>query len=153
MSCINPVAKKGFPDIDKCLAHLPQAFEDAGFKYEQRKGYKAWKVPGFKDNWFQWNDGDIPLRIRFGNRRHEVKTWKLFARFGTKQSPRWPWDQPEEYKRKKAQWMLGGADVWGCAYEDLRSYLGQFTSQQILERLKEDLSLSFEYSIQKWRRR
>src|SRR6266545_6503245 len=65
--------------------------------------------------------GKTPVRIRFPNSQGDLRTWKLFARFA--EAPSSPWDKPESYEYRKAQWMLAGADVWGCSYEALTEYL------------------------------
>jgi hypothetical protein len=117
---------------------------------EQRKGYKAGKLSP-RRNWCQLVGGRVPLRVRFPNSQGQVKTWKLFARFNTGEAPSWPWDQPEPYERKKAQWMLAGDDVWGIAYEDIREWAKQMTCKQLLEHLVGDLQVSFDYSRQCYR--
>jgi hypothetical protein len=145
---MKPIATIGSPDVDHLLAQFPEALiEDIG-PYERRVGYKCWKVPGQARNWLQWNNGDTPLPIRFENSQGEVRTWKLFARFGGGPQPRGPWDKPEEYEREKDQWMLAGPDVWGCSYEGLREYLDSL--QALEELLKESLKLSHRYSIQRY---
>lgn len=146
---MKPLATIGFPVIDDALAHFPEALT-AIAPFERRLGYKAWKVPrrGQTTNWLQWNDGSTRLRITFPNSEGKVRTWKLFARFGSE--PRWSglWDKPEEYERKKAQWMPAGPDVWGCSYEALRERLGRL--QELEELLKADLELSYRYSVHRY---
>jgi len=142
---MKPVAAIGCPEIDDPLARFPEALKDIG-PYEQRVGYKCWKVPGRRRNWLQWNDGDTPLPIRFDNRQGEVRTWKLFARFG--KQPRGLWDKPAEFEHDH-KWMPSGSDVWGCSCEALRDYLNRF--QELEELLKEDLKRSYQYSIQQYR--
>lgn len=131
--------------IDEALAKLPQLLKGKGFTFVQRKGYKAFKAfPHSRRNWCQFNDGDVALRIRFPNREGKQKTWKLFARFDPSDPPPKPWDQPEKYQRKKAQWMLGGNDAWGVAYEDIKECAVRLTSEQIIQSLAKDLARSFQ---------
>jgi len=130
--------------IDDSLTPLPGLLSARGLPLEQRQGYKAGKISP-KRNWLQFVDGDVPLRVQFSNSRGQTKTWKLFARFKNDQAPSWPWDQPERYQREKAQWMLAGEDVWGVAYEDIRQWAEQRTSEELLERLASDLQISFDY--------
>lgn len=134
----------GCPDIDAQLAGLPEALTGIA-PYEQRDGYKCWKVPGRRRNWLQWNDGGTRLPIRLENSRGEVRTWKLFARFG--KQPGAPWDRPWKYERLH-EWMLGGDDVWGCSCEALSAYLGRLP--ELEERLRSDLDLSYRYSIERY---
>jgi hypothetical protein len=136
------------PRIDECLSALPSLLlAKIGLSCHQRIGYKCWKIPGRNRNWCQLVDGDVRLRTHFPNLRGGTKSWKLFARFGSAWMPQVPWDEPEVYERPKAYWMPAGDDVWGIAYEDLREYT-RITCPQLLERLVEDLKISFEYSLQ-----
>ena len=139
--------------IDGALAQLPCLLASKGLGYVQRRGYKAFKLPGKRRNWFQFNDGNVPLNIRFADTRGQTKTWKLFARFPADKAPSWPWDKPERYERKKAYWMLAGEkedDVWGIAYEDIKVWGEQMTSQQILNCLQSALQDSFAYSCRRY---
>lgn len=135
-------------DVDACLARLPQLLANRGLTLEQRVGYKAGKLPSGR-NWCQLVDGDVPLRVSFPNREGKMKTWKLFARFA--QALGSPWDRPEPYERKKAQWMPAGDDVWGIAYEDLMVWASQVTCDVALQRLVNDLLASFHYSCVRYK--
>jgi len=141
---MNPKTSIGFPEIDDALAYVPEALEGVG-GFEQRLGYKCWKVSGRRLNWLQWNDGSRPLPIQFDNDRGVMRTWKLFARFGTE--PSGLWERPETYKHDH-RWMLGGSDVWALSYEALRGYLKRLP--ELEARLKEDLKLSYRYSIERY---
>jgi len=118
----------------------------------QRKGYKAGKLrpKGRFSNWCQLIDGNLALNTSFPNSQGEEKAWKLFARFDVAEGLSQPWDRPERYNRKKAQWMLGGGDVCGIAYEDIKDLASRTTSQQFLQRLLADLKASFRYSQQRY---
>ena len=131
--------------MDECLAGLPQLLENRGLTLEQRVGFKAGKLSP-RHNWCQLVDGDVPIPVRFPNREGKMKTWKLFARFGSDQSLGFPWDRPEPYEYKKAQWMPAGNDVWGIAYEDLKEWASQVTCDEVLQRIANDLLASFHYS-------
>lgn len=138
---------RGYPEIDDALAGIPETLTSIA-PYQRPLGYKCWKIPGRDRNWLQWNDGGTLLPITFPNRRGKVRTWKLFARFGTEVQLRGPWDRPERYERKKNQWMPAGPDVWGCSYESLRAYLDRVDELQAL--LRQDLELAYRYSIQRY---
>jgi hypothetical protein len=142
-------AVRGSPDVDSALIGFPERIT-AGAPYDQRVGYKSWKVPrrGKPLNWMQWNDGHPPTRIAFPNSRGDARTWKLFARFPDDFQPRGPWDRPEPYDRAKDQYMPAGSDVWGCSYEALREYLPRL--QELEAVLKEDLAISYRYAIQRY---
>lgn len=131
--------------IDECLALLPGLLLNSGITLKQKCGYKAGKLSRTR-NWCQLVDGDVQLQICFPNSQGQVKTWKLFARFDSRQPPLWLWDKPERYERKKEQWTISGGDVWGVAYEDIRACSKGMTSSQLLERLAGDLQVSFDYS-------
>jgi len=131
--------------IDEALAQLPQLFLKEGLELIQRQGYKAGRLLTNR-NWCEFIDGDVHLPIQFPNKQGQLKTWKLFARFDNEQPLSAPWDQPEKYERKKAQWMLAGDDVWGIAYEGIRDLAHQVPYEQILQRLVKDLAASFDYS-------
>ena len=135
--------------IDDCLAELPILLSKRGLELKQKRGYKAGKLSRTR-NWCQFIDGDVPIPVTFPNSQGRVKTWKLFARFGSNEPPSWPWDRPERYERKKAQWMPAGDDVWGIAYEDIRDWAKSATDRQLLERLVSDLLVSFDYSRQRY---
>ncbi len=144
------IARGDVAIIDDCLALLPGLLLGIGLPLEQRQGYKAGKISG-RRNWCQLVDGDVPLRIRFPNSRGQTKTWKLFARFKESAAPSSPWDRPQRYERKKAQWMLAGDDVWGIAYDDIRRWAEQKTSAELLQRLVGDFQISFDYSRRRYR--
>jgi len=135
--------------IDRSLSELPSLLLQAGLTLKQKFGYKAGKLSRTR-NWCQFVDGDVKIRVCFPNTRGEVKTWKLFARFGNVRPPSRPWDKPERYERKKAQWMIAGDDVWRVSYEDLRDWLNTTRDAIILERLTKDLQTSFTYSQQRY---
>ena len=135
--------------VDECLAQLPALLLERRITLKQKHGYKAGKLSRTR-NWCQLVNGDVALRVHFPNNRGQVKTWKLFARFDAAQSPRSPWDKPEQYQRKKAQWMISGDDVWGVAYEDIKEYATRHTDRQLPERLADDLVASFTYSRQRY---
>lgn len=135
--------------IDECLASLPGLLLNRGITLKQKYGYKAGKLYRTR-NWCQFVDGDVQIPVRFPNSQGKVKTWKLFARFNAAQPPLWPWDKPERYQYKKAQWMISGEDVWGVAYEDIKEWAKRITSGQLLERLVNDLQVSFDYSRQRY---
>lgn len=130
--------------IDEGLAALPELLSSKGFLFVQRTGYKAFWHLGVK--WCQFNDGDVRIPIRFPNTKGETKTWKLFARFDPSKPPPQPWDRPQPYQYKKAQWTMGGDDVWGVAYEDIRKWARQATSEQIVHDLAAELRASFQHS-------
>ena len=98
--------------VDRSLTELPRLLFQAGLTLKQKFGYKAGKLSRTR-NWCQFVDGDVQIRVCFPNTRGEVKIWKLFARFDSLRPPSRPWDKPERYERKKAQWMIAGDDVWG----------------------------------------
>lgn len=129
--------------IDTRLASLPRLLLNKGITLKQKRGYKAGKLHRSR-NWCQFVDGDVQIRNCFPNSQGEVKTWKLFARFDTRQP--WPWDKPEKYQYKKAQWMLAGDDVWGVAYEDIKEWAKSSSDKQLFARLADDLQDSFDYS-------
>jgi hypothetical protein len=60
----------------------------------------------------------------------------------------WPWDKPERYERKKAQWMLAGDDVWGVSYEAMQEWLRTAIGRQLIEQLVKDLRISYAYSYE-----
>jgi len=136
--------------IDKYLMPLPELLLRRGITLKQKHGYKAGKLYA-KRNWCQLVDGDVQLPVYFPNSQGQVKTWKLFARFDVDQPPLWPWDKPECYERRKAQWMPAGGDVWGMSYEEIKGWASQATSQQILHRLVNDLQVSFDYSVRRYK--
>lgn len=146
---VPPSPAFGLADIDAALAGLPDAFTHL-VAYEQRLGYKSWKIPrqGRPMNWLQWNDGDIALRIRFPNTAGEPRTWKLFARFGNDFSPSGPWERPQPYERRRAQWMPAGPDVWGCSYEALADSLAR--GVELAAVLRRDLEQSYRYSVSQY---
>lgn len=131
--------------IDEGLAGLPELLSSKGFTFVQRKGYKAFWHLGVK--WCQFNDGNVPIKIRFPDTIGETKTWKLFARFDHSEPPSRPWSQPERYQYKKAQWMMGGDDVWGVTYEDIKEWAGQASSKQVTESIATELEHSFRYMV------
>lgn len=131
--------------VDKSLAELPHLLSREGLILKQKMGYKAGKLLS-KRNWCQFVDGDVQIRIQFPNAEGKLKTWKLFARFNNLQPPSQPWDKPERYEYKKAQWMIAGNDVWGITYDDLMEWLNKTTAVAVLERLVKDLQTSFVYS-------
>lgn len=135
--------------IDECLASLPGLLLNEGITLKQKLGYKAGKLHRSR-NWCQFVDGDVQIRVCFPNSQGEVKTWKLFARFDTIQPPSWPWDKPERYEYKKAQWMIAGDDVWGVAYEDIKEWAKSASDKQLLARLADDLQVSLTYSRQRY---
>jgi len=134
--------------IDETLAELPELLAREGMTFVQKTGYKAGKLrpKGRFSNWCQLVDGDVTLNASFPNRQGQEKAWKLFARFDATKGPSQPWDQPERYERRKAQWMLGGDDVWGIAYEDIKELANKTSSRKFLQRLVSDLKTSFQYS-------
>lgn len=138
----------GIRDIDAALFDFPERVT-GGLPFDQRVGYKSWKVPrkGKRVNWMQWNDGDPAIRIAFPNRRGELRTWKMFARFPDDFEPRGPWERPEPYDRAKDQYMPAGRhqDAWGCTYESLRPYLSKL--RELEEALLADLTVSYRYSV------
>jgi len=138
--------------FDETLAELPKLLTCEGMTLRQQKGYKAGKLKpkGKFSNWCQLVDGDLPLNMRFPNSEGQVKAWKLFARFDAAKPPSQPWDRPERYRRMKAQWMLGGDDVWGIAYQDIKELVKETTSEQFLQSLLADLKASFQYSRQQY---
>ena len=135
--------------VDDCLTELPCLLLSAQLPLTQKLGYRAGKLSRTR-NWCQFVDGDVQIPVCFPNSRGEVKTWKLFARFDNVQPPSWPWDKPERYERKKAQWMISGDDVWGLSYEDVRDWLRTPARLRILQRLIKDLQSSFAYSRQRY---
>jgi hypothetical protein len=135
--------------IDNFLAGIPCLLSQAGLTFKQKVGYKAGKLSRTR-NWCQIVDGDLQIPICFPNTRGELKMWKLFARFDSTQPPSWPWDKPERYERKKAQWMIAGDDVWGVSYEDIRDRPNKTTATDIIKHLSEDLQTSFAYSRQRY---
>ena len=135
--------------IDHSLALLPKLVHDNGIVLKQKRGYKAGKLSATR-NWCQLVDGDVPLRTSFPNSRGQVKTWKLFARFDTRQPLSWSWDRTNHYERKKGMWMIAGDDVWGVAYEDIKEWAKCITSKQLLETLANDLQVSLSYSRQRY---
>jgi len=66
---MKPEASSGARHIDNKLVRFPDVLTALMGRYEQRVGYKCWKVPGRRENWLQWNDGGTPLTIRFDNSR------------------------------------------------------------------------------------
>ncbi len=136
--------------IDETLEELLGLLAREGITLVQKKGYKAGKLKpeGRFSNWCQLVDGNLSLNIGFRNSRGQEKAWKLFARFDVAKGPSEPWDRPERYKRKNAQWMLGGDDVWGISYEDIKGLANKTTSQQFIQSLLADLKVSFQYSQQ-----
>lgn len=142
------VAALGLPEVDAALARLPEAFALIA-PFEQRVGYKAWKVPGkTRTSWMQWNDGDARLPICFPDQHGEVKTWKLFARFADGVRLRGPWERPAEYERKKAQWMLAGPDVWGLSYEAVQEFLHHVEDLESV--LRDDICESYRYACERY---
>lgn len=137
----SPEASSGVPDVDAALRGLPDAFAGLFGDYEQRRGYKCWKVPGRRLNWLQWNDGGVALPIRFEDESGRLKTWKLFARFPS--DPGEPWSRPTPHHQDH-KWMPGGDDVWGCAYEDLSGHLSQIDA--LKSALTESLREAKEYT-------
>ncbi len=131
--------------IDGFLAQLPALLLKSGLVLKRRRNYKTGKLSATR-NWCQLFDGDTPFPVTFPNYQGKVKTWKLFARFNTRQPPSWPWDRPNECK--DAQRILAGNDVWGVAFEDIREWSKCITDRQLLERLANDLQVSFHYSRQ-----
>lgn len=142
-------AVRGQPDVDSALIGFLERVT-AGAPYDQRVGYKSWKVPrrGKPLNWMQWNDGHPATRIAFPNSRGDAKTWKLFARFPDDFQPRGPWDRPEPYDAAKDQYMPAGSDVWGCSYESLRTYLPRLG--ELEEALRADLAASYSYAVRRY---
>ena len=138
--------------IEETLAELPKLLAGKGMIFVQKEGYKAGKLKpkGRFSDWCQLVDGTLALNVRFPNRHGQVKTWKLFARFDAAKAQSKPWDRPERYRRKEAQWMLGGDDVWGISYEDIKELANKTTSQQFLQSLLADLKASFQYSQQRY---
>jgi hypothetical protein len=138
--------------IDETLAELPKLLTCEGMTFWQQKGYKAGKLKpkGRFSNWCQLIDGNLLLNIRFPNSEGQMKAWKLFARFNADKPPPQYWDRPARYKRTNAQWMLGGDNVWGIAYEDIKELAKENTSEQLLQSLSADLKISFLYSQQKY---
>lgn len=136
--------------VDESLAQLPDVLSRAGLIFTQRKGYKAGKLRSRK-NWCELVDGDVPIRICFPNMEGEKKTWKLFARFEDSAPPPQPWDRPQQYERKKAQWMPAGDDVWAVAYEDLAKWTDKATSKEIVHILARDLQRSFSYATGRYK--
>jgi hypothetical protein len=136
---MKPEASTGIRDIDDQLARLPDQLVTTIGRYEQRVGYKCWKVGS--RNWLQWNDGGTALPIRFDNSRGEERTWKLFARFA--KQPHGPWDKPAAFEQDH-KWMPAGTDVWGCSYEGLREYEGRYAELEAL--LKDALIASQRYA-------
>ena len=144
----NVLATLGLAQVDDALATFPETFAKIA-PYEQHVGYKSWKVPGRRANWLQWNDGDVALRINFPDRAGHMRTWKLFARFADGSHPRGPWGRPEQYVRKRAQWMLAGANVWGLTYESLSAFLDRVP--ELEELLRADVADSYRYSVGPYR--
>ena len=119
---MKPENVRGWPVVDDALADVPQLFSEfAGF--EQKLGYKAWKIPGRRNNWIQWNDGDRTLPIRFDNIDGVIRTWKVFVRFPA--APAALWERPAPHDRD-FKFMISGLDVWGCTYEALSGFEGRF---------------------------
>ena len=138
---VKPQASTGQPEIDDALSAFPDDVSAIFGGYEQRSGYKCWKVPGKTKNWLQWNDGGTSLPIRFDDSHGVTRTWKLFARFQS--APSDPWLKPSAYGDHK--WMPGGPDVWGCPYDALSRYLNRL---DVLEgRMKRDLEVSLRYIL------
>ena len=138
--------------IDETFVELPKLLAREGMIFVQRVGYKAGKLKpkGSFSNWCQLVDECHIINVRFPNSSGQEKTWKLFARFDANMAPPKPWERPERYRRKKAQWMLGGDDVWGIAYEDIKELVKETSSQQLVQRLLADLKISFQYSEKRY---
>ncbi len=104
--------------MDRLLAQLPALLSKRGLVLKQKHGYKAGKLSAIR-NWCQFVDGDTRPSVCLPNSKGEVKTWKLFARFDSREPPLSPWDQPDLRERSGAWWVISGDDVWGIAYEDV----------------------------------
>lgn len=130
--------------IDDALTEVATLLVRERLALKQKRGYKAGKLSASR-NWCHIVDGDIHA-ICTHNARGQLKTWKLFARFDTNQSPPWPWDKPQQHKDKRPQGMISGDDVWGVSYDDIRNWLRIASSQQVIQRLAKDLQTSFDYS-------
>lgn len=135
--------------VDDTLAELPALLLKERIAYKQKHGYKAGKLSASR-NWCHIVDGDMQPKICIPNTHGQLKTWKLLARFDTKQPPPWPWDRPQRCEGQKPQGMISGNDVWGVSYKDIRDWLRTATSQQVVERLSKNLQTSFTYSRQRY---
>jgi len=135
--------------IDNLLIELTTLLAKVGLVLKQKVGYKAGKLSRTR-NWCQLVDGDVSIRTRFPSIEGKVNVWKLFARFNTSQPPMWPWDKPERYERKKAQWMISGEDVWGVSYETMQEWLRTATGRQLIEQLVKDLRISYVYAYNRY---
>ncbi len=132
--------------VDDSLVELATMLLKERLALKQKRGYKAGKLSASR-NWCHIADGDThPICTH--NARGQLRTWKLFARFDTKQPPPWPWDKPQQQEGKRPQGMISGNDVWGVSYEDIRDWLRTAASQQVVQRLVKDLQTSFDYSRQ-----
>ncbi|MDD5702787.1 MAG: hypothetical protein PHU23_12150 [Dehalococcoidales bacterium] len=135
--------------IDDRLNTLFTLLLNRGLTLKQKRGYKAGKLSATR-NWCHIVDGNVKFRNVLPASQGQEKTWKLFARFDTRQPPSWPWEKLERNEGKPAYWAIAGNDVWGVAYEDLWKWTRGRANKQILERLTNDLQLSFNYSRQRY---
>lgn len=131
--------------MDESLTRVLELLLDRGITLKQKHGYKAGKLSRTR-NWCQIIDRPVNPGVHFPNAVGQDKTWKLFARFDSNQPPAWPWDRPERGEHKKAQLMISGNDVWGITYEDIREWAKRVSVKEIVERIANDLKVSFDYS-------
>ena len=143
---MRPERSEGCPQLDSALEKVPDHLATLFGPYEQRLGYKSWKVSGRRENWLQWNDGGTLLPVRFGDSKGVAHTWKIFARFGAQ--PRRPWLKPAVYAHD-LKWMLGGADVWGCSCESLSQFLR--TGADVEAELVRSLESAQSYVVEHYR--
>ncbi len=141
----NPIGTPKQAAMDRLLAQLPVLLSEKGLVLKQKHGYKAGKLSAIR-SWCQFVDGEVRPGVCLPNRKGQVKTWKLFARFDSREPPLSPWDQPDLRESSGAWWVISGDDVWGIAYEDVNEWAKGLTLRQLLERLASDLQVSFNYS-------
>jgi hypothetical protein len=78
------ISQDAMATTDICLNMLSALLINRGITLKQKQGYKAGKLSATR-NWCQIADEEISLRIYLPNSHGQMKTWKLFARFGINQ--------------------------------------------------------------------
>lgn len=135
--------------IDNWINTLVPLLISRGITLKQKQGYKAGKLSATR-NWCQIVDEGTSLPISFPNSQDQMKTWKLFARFGIEQTPSSHWEKLKGSDKKVVRRVISGDDVWGLSYEDIEKWTRTTNDKQILERLVRDLQKSFNYSRQRY---